>query len=227
MILGFESCNGQQFAREPTLLPNQSVENGYSLVQARVVKLESLRAQLDFAALGDDLLRKRMAHAVDIGVLDIFPGSIRAGIDRFLREWIFPKYERVTSRLEIRIRRQVVTSERPQPCLVTVEVILTLAEVDAELFMHFLVEIFEEFLARLLHPIVDLCLHIILKSVELELDLLFRATRLVDFDDPLLKIDARFDRAQHFIACPEDAAEKLKLFVKQLIDSQVSGVFLV
>ena len=63
-----------------------------------------------------------------------------------------------------------------------------------------------------------------LQLLEGGLDLVRRAARLVDVDDPLLEVDAGLDRAEHLVARAEHALEELELLGQQLEDALVGRV---
>jgi hypothetical protein len=99
--------------------------------------------------------------------------------------------------------------------------------VDAHPLNNILIEVVEQLLACIALAGADLGLEVTLELVELELDLLGRATLLVDAGDALLKVDARLHGAEHFVAGAEHAVEKAELLVQELVHAHVGGVPLV
>ena len=98
---------------------------------------------------------------------------------------------------------------------------------DADLLDHFLVEVVEQLFARVLLAFGNLGFQLFLELVELKLNLLRRAALLIDGGDALFEIDARLDRAEHFVACAEHAIEEPEFLVEQLIDALIRRVLLV
>jgi len=130
-------------------------------------------------------------------------------------------------RTEIGVRFQVVPGDVPQPVFVLGQIVFACLQVHPQLFVHLLVKIFQEALARLVYGLVDLRLQLRLQGVEGVLNLRFGPTLLVNPGNPLLEINARFDTAQDLVAGPEDTVKKLEFLGEQLVDALIGGVALV
>jgi hypothetical protein len=74
---------------------------------------------------------------------------------------------------------------------------------DTKLVLYFLVEVFQQKLARLDHCLGDLAGEVEPELFEAGLDLTRIAAVRVDVGDAAFKIDARADGAEHFVARPE------------------------
>ncbi|HUY34601.1 MAG TPA: hypothetical protein VMV69_17790 [Pirellulales bacterium] len=73
-------------------------------------------------------------------------------------------------------------------------------------FVHFLLG---RDLAGFLQGGRNLFVQVALQLVERLLDVFGRTAAFIDVADPLLDVDARFQRPEHFIRCAEDAVEQL------------------
>ena len=61
---------------------------------------------------------------------------------------------------------QIIVGELPQPIVKFAQVVATLAVFDFELFVNFLVEVFKQLFARLLHLLINLKLEVFLQRVQ-------------------------------------------------------------
>src|SRR5262245_13598671 len=125
---------------------------------------------------------------------------------------------------ESSIGGEIEPGQFPQPVLKSAQVILA---IDANFFDDFLIEVVKKLLPRVAPFVVDFRFQFILKLVELELDLFWRAALLIYSHDPFLKINPRFNGPENFVTRAEHTAEQAKLLVEQLVNSLVRGVFLV
>src|SRR5712692_10173512 len=110
---------------------------------------------------------------------------------------------------------------------VTIQLGAAVLQVDPQLLVNLLVEVFQQLLARACHGIVDLCVQLKLQLVKRGLDFFGGAAALVDTSDPLLEIHAGFDGPQHFITRAEDPFKEQELFREELKDALVGLVCLV
>src|SRR5450756_2048467 len=145
-----------------------------------------------------------MTHVVGVGVLYPLGHAVGPRVDRLPREGIGVEHEAEAVLGEARVIGEHVPRETPE---LVVEAVEHRAAVHAHLLDDLLIEVVEELLAGIALAAADLGLEVELELVELELDLLGRAALLVDAGDALLKVDARFHRAEHFVAGAEHAVE--------------------
>ena len=227
MVFRFKRRNCHTGGGQPSGPSAEGFHNGNLLRGGGVLERHVAIRQRQSLAFFDDALRQGMADPVDIGVLDILADPVRTWMDLFAGERVAFQREGMIRRTEIGVRLQIVPADVPQPVLVLGQIVFTCLQVDAQLFMHLLVKIFQEALARLVYGLVDLRLQLRLQSVEGGLNLHFGPALLVNPGDPLLEIHARFDTAQDLVAGPEDTVKKLEFLGEQLVDALIGGVALV
>jgi hypothetical protein len=154
-----------------------------------------------------------MPYPVRIGILNPLAETIRTGVNPLPFKRVSLQHERVATVIEAGIGAEIEARYLPEPLCEAVEIV---AAADADLFDHLLVEIVQELFPRLFSLVVDFRFQVLLKLIELEADLLRRAALLVNRDDPLFKIHAGLDGAEHLIAGSEDAVEEAKLFRREV-----------
>ena len=81
----------------------------------RVIECERLRVRRERLALLDDLLSKRMTQAIQVGVLDVLPAAVRAGMNLLVGKRILDERESGFPILELGIGLKIETSQLPQP----------------------------------------------------------------------------------------------------------------
>ncbi len=67
------------------------------------------------ATLFDDLLREWVPEAIEVGIFNIFPAAIRAGMNLLCGKWILDERESGFALLELGIGVEIETSQFPQP----------------------------------------------------------------------------------------------------------------
>lgn len=169
-------------------------------------------------------MRKWVANAIGVGVFNVLAKPIRSRMNRFTGERISGQLETVLVTVELRERVEQIPSENPEPFIEAVEQI---AALNADLFNDFLIEVVEKFLAGIALPFGNLGIEFLLKLVELELNLLWRAAFLIDARNAFFKIDAGLNRTENLVTGSEDAIEQAELVGQQFVNTQIGGVVLV
>ena len=91
----------------------------------------------------------------------------------------------------------------------------------------FLVEVIEKLLARVAACLGNLRLKLLLKLIELKLNLFGSAALLVDSYDTFLKVHTGLNCANDLIAGTEHAVEQLEFLREQLVDTNIGSIGLV
>ena len=77
-----------------------------------------------------------------------------------------------------------------EPSVDFVQAVIAFPVFDPQLFVNFLVKVFQQLLTGLLHFLINLRLQFVLEGIEIQFDLLRRSASLINLDDALLKIHA-------------------------------------
>ena len=137
------------------------------------------------------------------------------------------KYEGGIAVLKRRALAQDVPGQRPEHPPDAVEHLARVVELQAQPFVDILVEVLQQCLARLVHPLPDRLVHRLLQQAEPLGDLLGRAALLVDTEHARFEVDAALDLSEHVVGRAEHAIEEAELFAQQLHDAAVRLVALV
>src|SRR5690606_1901620 len=116
---------------------------------------------------------------------------------------------------------QFSTAQLDQHALEAAAGAATVFGTDAQLVLHFLVEILQQHLSCLDHRLVDLGREIELELLKAGLDFVRVTAVLVDLGDAALEIDTGADGAQHFVARTKLGVEELDLLRQQFGDALV------
>src|ERR1700687_1765641 len=221
MILSFERGQGRPAAKQPPALPNKAFNDRDSLAAAPVVESYLFCLCWQDLAERENSLRQRSPDPVGIGILDPLAEAIGTRVNALSFERVSLQHERVPALVKARVGTEIEARYLPEPLFKAIKVI---PAADADLFDNFLVEIVQELLPRRFSFVVNFRLKIVLELVKFEADLLRGSALLINRDDALLEVHARFNRAQHLVAGPEHAVEQAELFVKKLINPYVSSI---
>jgi len=119
---------------------------------------------------------------------------------------------------------QLVGGELYEAAFQLAEVRFGIIVAHSELFADFIIEIFQQFAARLRHRLVDFEAQFKLELIEGDFDFIVFAAALVNVVDAFFEIHAGLDGAQDFIARAEDTLEKLELLGEQFVHPAVSFI---
>src|SRR5438309_9497119 len=152
-----------------------------------------------------------MADTIGIRILDALAHPVGSGVDALSLERVSFENEGMLGGFKTSIRSQIEPRQLPEPVLEPSEIVFN---ADTNLVDDLLVKVVEQLLPRVAAFVVDLAFQFVLELIELKLDLFRRPALLIDADNPLLKIHARLDRAQHFVTGAEDSVKETKLLVQ-------------
>ena len=161
-ILGFERRDALADHTHEPALPDQRLKYRDFLAGMRVIKCERLRVGRECFALLNDLLSERVPQAIEVGVLDVFPAPIRAGMNLLVGKGVLDERESGFSILELGIGLKIETSQFPQPMVKLAFDFVALVVIDPKFLMNLFIEVFKELLASLLYSLVDLYFHLLL-----------------------------------------------------------------
>src|SRR5262249_37243298 len=142
--------------------PDQRLKYRDFLAGMRITECERLRVSFEGFALLNDLLSERMPQAIQVGVFDVLPNAVRAGVNLLAGKGILDERESCFSILELGVRLKIEARQFPEPLIELAFDLIALTIIDPQLLMYLFIKIFKELLASLLNALVNLYLHLLL-----------------------------------------------------------------
>ena len=236
VFLALERIDDEAVQDQVTMLAAQCLDHGDAGRMPADIECHGGSRRRQRLGLLQDMLTQRMGKPIQVLALGFVDGVRRVGA-RFRDEMVtasgdfrpgrFLQIEGECVIVERGLVAQHEMGERPEPLTYAVQLILGVIQSDAQPLVYVIVEVFQQGSTGISQPCADLGIHFGLKGAESGVDFLGRAAGLVDRENPLLEVHARFDGAEDFIRCAKDAIEEVELFRQQFQDPAVGGIALV